>query len=438
MIQAPQFWLNGRQLSGTADAKAPVLAPVTLTWGSDSAIEQPGPANLSCTLLFKESMSDVPDLKKGARIELVHPDGYRMIFTGTVRTLSAQPSERFKGGLEVTVNATDYQADLEQEYISTDWPAGTFRPTHLQGAFVESGWWLQMPDSGVPSAQATYNSIKLLTMLDRHISRYRGRRFDSSARNADGVVVRRLTVMEGTARTVVADKLTVSGDGTWGRAYSVPTIGGEPSLLLQLPARNVLRDPSWTQEPDNAITGVVLSTMTQGDDGFTSQVERNYKASPLLVDTYGLQTIDVESDLLNQADQAACAQAWMNSDSPWKMSGITIRDASELPASVLGYLLDNGDRFKTLIVVTDIMPNRPDPGPSDLRSYLLGGTYTWDGKTWSMTLELERTITALADEGDYWTCGRVAASPNPDISNATCETVGDELNVADFRFIGAP
>lgn len=438
MTDAPVLWLNGRQLTGLKNDIAPVLAPVNLTWGASSAVEQPTPSNLNFTLLFKEGMFDVPDLTKGAKIELYNPVNGRVIFAGVVRTLSAEPSTQLAGALVVTANATDYTAELDAEYMSTDWPASTGRVTHLVNAFATAGWWLQLPATELPSAAAKYNSIKLSTMLDRHISRYRGRRYDTSHRTPEGEVVRRVTVMEGTARQSAPDTLVADNNRAWTKQYNTPNIDGEPSPLIELPATNVLRDPSWTQEPDNAITAVVLSTMGLGDDGFTELTERNYRASSAVVNAYGLQPVAVETDLQNSADYATAANAWMTDDSPWKMSGLSIHDSEQISQEQLNLLLDTATRYLALITVTGIMPNRPDPGPSDLRSYLMGGSYVWTGKKWILQLELERTITALATAGDYWTCANVGASTDPNIQQATCATVGDTLTVADFLFIGAP
>lgn len=440
MTTSPRIYLNGRELSGFRSSTAPVLAPVVLTWGSDGAYEQPAPDNLMFTLLFRESMFDIPDLVKGAEIELLHPmDGeWRTIFAGRIRTLNAEPSKRLKGGLEVTGNATGHKTEAENEYISTDWAAGLNRPAHLLSALNAAGWWAYLPENTQESAASKYNSIKLMTALERYISRYRGRVFETSYRDLDGTLQRRLTVMEGTARSATPDTLRAVPIGKWSKTYNTPMISGELSPLLDVPAANALQDPSWTQEADNAVTAVTLSTMAMGDDGFTTLTERNYRAPQATRDQFGTQTVSFETDLLNSADWQTTADAWMTTDSPWKMTGLTIHDTDQMNVDDLADLLASNTRFKTLVAVTGIMANRPDPGPSDLRSYLLGGSYEWTGKKWILTLELERTITALAGAGDYWTCERVAASTDTDIQNATCASVGDTLTVGDFLFIGAP
>lgn len=438
MVAAPHLWLNGRVLAGHVAADAPVLAPVEITWGAASAYDHPDPDSMKFELLFKENMFDIPDLTKGSDVELVHPVGNRTIFAGKIRTMSAVSSTRFRGGLEVTVNATGHRRDFDEEYISTDWGNSFNVPGHLRAAAASIGWALELADNPLESAGAKYNSIKLFTMIQRHIARYRGRAFETSFRDSAGDLYKRITVMEGTAREVAPDKLTTTANGQWIKQYTTPLIGDQPSLFLDLPADNVLRDPSWSQDPENAITAANVSTMAPGDDGFTTLTERRVLASAALRNQFGTQAVDFETDLLNEADWRAAANRWMTTDSPWTMDGLTIHDEDLLTEQELADLLASDTRFKTLVAVTGILPNRPDPGPSDLRSYLLGGTYTWTGKKWNMVLLLERTITALTGAGDFWTCTNVGTSTRPLIANATCASVGDNLTVSDFLFIGAP
>lgn len=437
----PSIWLNGRALAGTAAAPTPVLAPVQLTWGSDTATEQPDPAQLSVPILFKESLLDIPDLKQGAEIEmLINVPGYGRyhLFAGRVRNLRASPSTSVSGAQEVTINATGHVTDLENTYISTNWTLPDNRPTTINQAFIDEGWLLGYPTNSQPSADAVYNSIKLMTMLERYVSRYRGKVHEVSVRGESGTLYRELEVLEGTSRVVQPDTLRTLANGAWAKTYHGPTLSGAPSPVIEIPATNVLSDPEWIQGPDNVVTAVKLQVMVPGDDGFTTLQEKNYRAAAAIRNEFGTQQIEVESDLRDAADQLTAANAWMTDDAPWKMDDLTIRDTDEMdPADLIG-LLSATNRIKSLLVVTGVMANRPDPGPSDLRSYIIGGEYTWTGEKWEITLRMERTITGLDGEGDWWTCERVAASTNPDIAEATCATVGDRLTVGDFTFIGAP
>lgn len=436
---APRVYLNGRRLDDYLAAPAPVLAPLTITWGSDTAEDQPAAANAKVMFLFKESMDDIPDLMKGAELEIIDPVSHHTVLAGTVTTMSASASTRFDGGLEVTANVADYMAQLESEYVQVDWPQETTRGGRLWTEFAAAGWSLQVKADDRLTAATKLNSIKLLTLLERYISRFRGRRYDTSYRHTEtGQVVREVSVFKGSTRALAPDTLIATPEG-WDRTIHAPEIDGVASPIIVVPSSNILRDPDWTSTPDDAVTAVKLSTVVAGDDGFSTTEDHNFRAPAATVRKLGLRSIDVESDLAEPADWQPAAAAFFNDDAPWKPSALTIRDSDELPESVMEALLSVRTRYQALAVIEDIMPNRPNPGTSDLRSYIVGGEYIWSEKQrWEITLTMERPILQLDGEGDWWTFERVAASSDTLISDATGETVGDKLTAADFRFIGAP
>lgn len=435
-MDAPQLWLNGRQITGLASDRAPVLAPVSLSWGTDTSIDQPPPANLKFTILFLDGMHDIADLHKGSQIELVHPSPKRTIFAGSVRTMSSTPSDKFKGALELTVNATDHDADLENEYISADWIEGNTRRLRLITAFFDAGWDLTIPTDPRQSAATHVNSIKLLTLLERHITRFRGRRFDTSYRTSTGVLVKRLQVVKGNSGSVPADILLPLENGEWERTFRAPVTDGVASPLLQLDASNALLDPEWNQDASDTITAVQLSTQSLGEDGFTTLTERNYRAQPSVVSEFGLQSTDLESDVLDPLEWSNVASQWMNSDSPWQMSGLTIRDSALLSPNILARLLDPSTRHQVLVYVMNILANRPDPGPSVMRSFVMGGEYIWNGKKWELTLNLERTI--YGKPTNLTRITDIANSVNQMISGAKLADIGRNLTFADFREIERP
>lgn len=434
----PQIWLNGRQLDNSPSGKSPILAPLVITWGGSAGDEQPGAANAKVEFMFLETMGDLPELKRGAELEVVDPGTGHAVLAGSVTTMSAKSSTRRQGALEVVVNVADWMADLESEYVSPDWPSNANRPSHLRAAFTDAGWNLQIPNDDQLSAAAKLNSVKLLTMLERHITRYRGRRYDTSYRQPDGTLLKRVSVYKGAARELSPDKLITLSDGEWARRFAAASIDGEELPTVEIPAQNILNDPAWSSGSEDATTAVKLSTMEMGDDGFSTLVEHNYKAPAPVIKSLGLRSIDLETDLADPASWQPAAAAYFDDDAPWKMDALTVEDSDKFAPEIMDALLSPLTRYQLLVIVTGINPNRPDPGTSDLRSFISGGEYTWNGEKWEIVLTLSRTITKLSGEGDWWTCERVGASFDPDISEATCETVGDRLTVADFRFIGAP
>lgn len=435
---APRIWLNGRRLDTTAAGRVLILTPLTISWGSSTGEEQPDPANAKLTFLFLDSMSDLPDLAKGAEIEVTDPGSESIVLAGTVTTMSAKPSTRFRGALEVVVNIVDYLAPFDSEYTQVNWGEGTNRVNQLHNEFNAAGWELRIPEDGRTSAATRVNSIKLGTLLERHISRYRGRRYDTSYRSEEDLVLhKRISVYKGSARALTPDLLLASSSG-WGREFITPMIEGVPAPAVILEANNILNDPSWTSGPEDAVTAVSMSTVTMGDNGFSELEEHNYRAPAPTVKKLGLRSISIESDLADVAEWPPAAAQYFNDDAPWRMDALTIRDTDLLRAETMNVLLSPHSRYQALAIITGIAENRPDPGPSDLRSFLVGGEFTWTGKRWDISLTLERTIQHLDGEGDWWTCARVAQSTNPLICQATCQSVGNELTVADFRFIGAP
>lgn len=441
---APELWLNGRRLTGLAADRAPALGGLKLTWGDPDTEEQAPPETLRFSVLFRDGMHDLPDLHNGATVELLHPEpagdgSCRNIFTGTVTTMDAEPSEDLAGALVVNATAVGQTADLDRLFTAANLPAGTGRPAQLRALFAAEGWALELPDDPRPSAAARYNSIKLSTLLDRHLTRYRGRRYDLSCRDRDGQLQRRLGVTEGSARWAPADDLLASPVGVWDRSYSSPVRDGQPSPLAVIPAGNVLREVGWAQQPGNTITAVNLTPLLQGDDGFTEDgEERNYRAAPAVVARFGLYDVDIDTDLLQPADQDATAAAWMNDDSPWKPDELKIRDAAALPPALLADLLDPASRNRVLVALDGVMHNRPDPGPSVIRAYLIAGEYTWTGgkkNRWELQLSLDRTI--YARPAGSISFEQVRQSLDSDIHGARFDTVGPALSFADFRELEA-
>lgn len=434
----PRVWLNGRRLDTSSAGSPLIVAPLEIVWGAGTGEEQPDPAIAKVTFLFRDSMADLPDLRRGAEMEITDPETLSIIIAGRVSSMNAKPSTRLLGALEVEVNIIDHMAEFNNEYVQVDWAGGANRVTQLHNEFNAAGYELRIPDDARESAAIKLNSIKLNSLLLRHISRYRGRRYDTSYRNEEDLILRRrISVYKGSTRSLRPDKLSANSTG-WHRIFYIPTIDGEPSPVVVIPARNVLNDPTWSSTPEDTVTAVKMSITQPGSDGFSELADKNFRAPAAIVNEFGLRSIDIESDLNDTADWQPAAAEYFNDDAPWKMDALKIRDTELFSVDDMRVLLSPHTRYQTLAIVKDIEPNRPDPGTSDLRSYISGGEFTWTGERWEIELTLERTIQRLDGLGDWWTCERVAQSTDPLISNATCDSVGDELTVADFRFIGEP
>lgn len=434
---APYVRLNGRRLSTTAKDRATVIAPLTITWGGDTGEGQPDPSNAKVSFLFRDTMGDLPDLAKGAEIEVNDPVRPNYIITGKVQTMTAQPETRVDGSLVVDANVIDHTAFFENEYAQIEWPASTNRYGQLFQLMQSKGYSLNCPRDSRESSREVLNSIKVSTLLQRYTSRFRGRQFDTTWRDADHILHKQVSVIKGSKREVSPDRLDARVTG-WFRRYVAPTVDGVQSPVVVLSASNLLNDPKWRSSPEDAVTAVKLATVTQGDNGFSETEDHNYRADTATVDRLGLRSIDVETDLENALDWQPTAAQYFNDDAPWRTEALTIRDTDLLSDDDFQTLIDRYSRYRTLVIIEGIAQNRPDPGTTILRSYLAGGSFTWTGEKWEITLNLERTILKLDGEGDWWTFERVAASSNLLISEASFESVGDNLSFADFRFIGEP
>lgn len=439
---APELWLNGRRLDDRAAARATVASEPELTWGTRDTDAQPPAATLRFGILFRDGMHDVPDFQNGARVELIHPGtGWTperiTVFAGEIITIAAEASEDVPGALLVTATARDTTGEFADLFVSTNFTAGTSRPAQLREKFAAEGWEIDLPDDSRPSAAARYNSIKLATVLDRHVTRYRGRRYDLSERDDEGRLRKRVRVTEGSPRTAPADELLAT-DAGWNRTYKAPLRDGEPSPLAVIPAANVRRDAGWTQEPGSAVTAVNLTPLTQGEDGLTEDGdEKIYRAPAELIARFGLTSLDVETDLSAPADQEAAARCWMAEDNPWTLDQLEILDAAKLPESLLADLLNPATRNQLLVAIDGVMHNRPDPGPSVIRSYLAAGRYTWNAEAmkWELVLTLERTIYAQPEGFVSYT--ELADAFDRNIYAATFDSIGPALSFADFREIDA-
>lgn len=441
-MNTPELWMNGRQLETTATARATVASEPELTWGTRDTDAQPPAATLRFSIIFRDGMHDMPDLQNGARVELVHtafgyPPERITVFAGEIITTAAEASEDIPGALLVTATARDTTGEFSELFVSTALPAGTNRPAQLREKFAAEGWTLNLPEDTRPSAAARYNSIKLATVLDRHLTRYRGRRYDLTERDAAGTLQKRVQVTEGSPRTAPADELLAT-DAGWHRTYKAPLRDGEPSPLAVIPAANIRRNVGWTQEPGSAVTAVRLTPLTQGEDGLTEDgEEKNYRAPADVVARFGLTSLDIETDLAQPAHQEEAARAWMAEDNPWTLDQLEVVDSAQLPEDLLADLLNPATRNRLLVAIDGVMHNRPDPGPSVIRSYLAGGRYTWNAAAgkWEMVLTLERTIYAHPE--GFVRFAEISTAFDRNIYAASFESIGPALSFADFREIDA-
>ena len=456
-MQAPELWLNGRQLTGYASDRAPVLAGVEISWGTDSPDEQPDPASMSFSVLFRDGMHDVPDLTNGGAVELVQDATATTervtVFAGTIRSMRAEPDfELGEQALRVNATCMDYMADLEETFTSAF--LMKMNPTSMAGKFAQKGWSIIIPDreAGYPEEEMTYDSIKLLTLLDRYMYPFKGQRCDASYRNSSGNLVKRVKVV---SRATYANKDSLAAYnpvGPWVRSiksansYYSYEPGNPFAPLLIIPAENMLANPTWAQDSEDVITAVHLKHYYRGVDenGNVSTGTKEYDYTrPDAITQYGTRKIEIESDVQDLTEGktklASEASKWFyTTGAKWKMSALDVYDTDAMEPVNLVTMLDQTKRTSTFVVVNGILRNRPDPGLTTFRAYVDNGKYVWNGEKWEMTLGFARPINEAADSTSLdYSWSMIGTSAIPGIRDATYETVG-ELTYADFTTIRRP
>lgn len=427
----PEVWLQGKQITGYASDAAPVLAGLTLEWGASNDIEHQEPAQLDFSILFLDGVMDQADFRRGAELEITY--NQRTVFAGLIRSANALAGPK---GLTVTGKCIEHLADLDGTYLQTEWLFETskVRWQTLRTAFDGKGWELLPRARSHPYHEATtyYSSIKLMTLLERYIAANGNTtRWDTSER-VDGVLKRSITSGVRGASTG-SNRLETDGP-TWIVEYSTSTNTG---VITWLEANNVLRN-AWTLEPGTAINSVNLSTQETKTDDDGKQVTdlvqsvRNNTAS---IARDGTNAVEVTASAFDpDVDwKTGIADTWFRPDTGWVLDEAQIRNSNEITLARLMRLLDTKIRTQNLVIIRGIRDHTPHQGAGNLRASLIGGTYTWTGKKWDLSLKLGRNQDFTAP--NQWTFADVAASNVASIVQGTAATIGNQISFADFKQI---
>ena len=455
---APRVVIDGQDISGLARAVRPVLAGLSLDFGVDSDSDMQTPETAFLEVLIREPVN-LAFLQLGHMVSIYHQStGTESSFTyfvGRIQRMEVHPEEAEDGSIRVSINATCLLADLANETLYDINAAAVPATTRLNSYryWLDDSWELgnfgaRWPDR--EHGELHYEEKSLLEMLDQSLRGQlmirRNASFYTPNQPVGESVTKRLVLMEDSSQDQAADKLKRRDDGTWTSAPGYPE--GKGTLLMELPASNVLSDAGWAKEADDVITevavGVIRPTTYNAEKKAWPDSETFAKVSRKYIDTqamrrrYGVRTLDVETDLPNTADTAVLAPIfnhWISPASRWRARSITIRDSDLLSITALGYLLAPTSRFSILLNVTGLMDNRPDYEVSDIRGLVIGGNAVWDGDSWEISLNLGHRPDNPSD-GDYWSIERMQV--NGTYSYATCASVGDELSCYDFLRIGKP
>lgn len=429
----PKMWLEGQQITGKASDTSPVLANCEIDWGASSDVEHQSAATMSFQIMFRGGSMDLADFRRGAEVELTYDT--ETVFAGKLGSASAVPTPH---GLLVTASCVEHLADLETLFTATDWlfETSSVRWQTLRDLFVSKGYELlpRALSHGHQEGQAFYNSIKVLTLLERWLaSNGKLTRWDASQR-VEGVLQKRVKAGY-RGESSAANTLDTEGK-IWVVDYSADTNTG---VITWLDGDNVIQS-AWNLEPGTVINSVgfqypVTETDAETGEKSTSLREgaRNDTAS---IATYGVNSAEVTisahgENIAQTLDEVA--PTWYRQDQGWTLEEAQIYDADNVTHERILRLLDNERRTQNLVIIRGVLGQQPNDTASNIRASLIGGNYVWSGDKWEITLRLGRNQDFSA--GNQWTFADIAAAADPEIRNGTAASIGEQITYADFKQI---
>lgn len=431
----------------------PVAAGMTITYGVDSDLDMQEVESLALELVVREA-GELDFLELGKVVAVVHTapaaaDSFTY-FVGRIQRLASRPHPRLAGAQLVSLTASDFTADLANEMvynINSAAAKASARIGHM-GYWAPAGWTLTAFPTRWPDrmhAAMVYRQKPYLELFDQFLRGQIMLRANRSTYTPGAGVKKEISAYQDTTKNVRADWLGayLDGSGRWGTIEGLPETTGYYGIRQD--ASNVLADAGWTKEPDDVITEVSLQrldALKEADGGGWDDVATTPITSRLHVDTtaareaFGNRSVEMATDLpagAPAADVVPIFEHWLATESMWRAKSLTFKDTDRLTLDQLRWLVSPSSRGRAFLTIRNPMPNRPDPGRSDLRGVVIGGEAVWNGKKWELAVTLGR-VPALPDDGNYWTFALLAADPQ--WNTGTAASVGNELSFQDFERIG--
>jgi len=450
---APKVYIDNLLMDAFKADKMPVLGGMEIKYGVETDLDMQGVESCSLSILIKEP-SDPSFLDLGKTIAIYHePTGTESSFTyfvGRIQRLAASHVINVATGawaLQVDIQASDFTADLVNETVYDVNSAPTVASTRIgnMNYWAPAGWTvstfpLRYPDR--VHAGLHYKEKPFLELLDDFLRGQIMQRTNRSYYVPGSGPVKNLTAIQDSTKSVAKDKLGKYADGRWGVIAGQPTAASTVNITVH--ASNILADAGWTKEPEDAITEVSLQRLDawngEDDSKRTPITSRNHVSTTEMRDRFGIRTVEFDTDLPSGGDVSEVLPVfnhWLSTESRWRTKTLTFKDTEKLTITQLSYLIAPTSRQTAFLVVRDPVENRPDRGSSDIRGVVIGGTATWTGKKWELTVTLGR-VPGLPADGDYYTCANIATAADGYFADGACDTVGDELSFTDFLRIGAP
>lgn len=452
-LATPSVYIGTRLMDALAVDDMPVLAGMKFDWGNEDQVDFDKPGTLSCRLLIR-TPATTDFLTKGQPLGI--KIGTATVWAGRITQLTARPSKSKRDALEVSITAADTLADLEQYRVKVFWPAdnaSTITAATRRGqlaAAMPAGWELQNNGAGgldwTTARGQRWTAEPFLPIVDMHCRSTLNRRHVTSQYDPVAGLVPRLTLTAERAKSASADTLATKADGTWYMTTTAPANTG----VVALAAGMVSRDVVWEKTPDDTVTDVQLKSfgISYAGPGVISEDDSNGDYNIWVNDytgvnnaamqaAYGFHQVEFDVDTLGGSNASPhvgnIVNYWVDADAQWRPTGIEVPDSRKLPDATALAILDVAKRYKAYATVDGLPQNNP-AGGSRVRAYIIAGDAEWTGKKWRFNLTFGRVPRPA---GGALTFDSIRTHPNPAISQATAETVGDTITFADFAYIGA-
>lgn len=466
-LAAPSVYIGTQLMDSLAVSDMPVLSGLKFAWGNEEQVEFDAPKTLSCQLLIR-TPSNTDFLAKGVAFGLMI--GGTTVWAGRIATLTARPDQRKKDALLISLTASDTLADLAAYRKTVDWyttgQTGTSKNAAARraelAAALPPGWTMDgpTPNSWTTVRPQRWNQEPYLNMLDMHLRSTVARRHITTRYVPGTGLAPRITIADERAKAAPTETLTATPE--WSMSTAAPANSG----FVKLAGNMVDREVEWEKTPDDTVTDIQLSSTglewgwdeaaqavipgekSESSETWNWQAYNNYGNPGIdfagiaaMQAQHGFHQAEFDIDSLggnsNSGDPhiSLIVNYWLDADAQWRPTGVTVPDSRRLPDATALALLDVAKRYKAYATVDGLPANNP-AGGSRVRAYIIAGEAEWTGKKWKFALTFGRVPRAPAT-GGVLTFDSIATHPDPDISNATAETVGDTITFADFAYIGA-
>lgn len=458
MQPVPQVYIDGRRMDDYALSNQPVLAGLTVDYGTESDLDFPDGDTLTFSLLLRQS-AVLDFLQLGAEVAVwcppVDKGGVDLtVFTGRIQRLSADPHPSKAGALLLDVECSDLDADLaalEALNVNNTAVPATARFAALR-YWLPAPWtlagWLRWPD--LEHAAVIRRKANVLSMIDAFARAQILRRRNASTFTPAGGITRQLHLMEDSTKDTRADQLThFEGSRRWGVVPGRPY--GADVSTINFNGSDFHRNAGWVKDPEDVITEVSLELseplVWNADEGRYEDTETFERKSTdfaalntaAMKARYGHRQANFTTDLGRQTTGTHLVPImahWLSQDSEWRPADLSMKTTRNLSPTDLHRILAVNGRYSMFAVFRNVMAHRPDAGNQWIRGFIIGGTSTWNGEEWELSFRLGRNPQVTAGLGDWWTLERLAASA--EFGDATPASVGAALTLHDFKRIGAP